>query len=202
MKRRGGKNNREVRCPRAVDREVDRVDRGVTGRPPREATTRSISRYVSDGGVRSRDALQSSMRTDLRGRRGASPLPDRERKLHTSRGCAQIWGRSRTLTMPEPLSHTRAETSPSSAMACVCSGVRGGGARQRAARRARRFGVATRDAKARRALNGEKLIRRAAPETRRCGACVAQTVARTARDAPFVRSSRVSGSRGTCVARW
>ena len=95
---------------------------GVTGRPPREATTRSISRYVSDGGVRSRDASQSSMRTALRGRRGASPLPDRERKLHTPRGCAQIWGRSRTLTMPEPLSHTRAETSPSSAMLKVCEG--------------------------------------------------------------------------------
>ena len=29
-------------------------------------------------------------------------------------------------------------------MVCVCSGVRGGGARQRTARRARRFGVATR----------------------------------------------------------
>ena len=108
----------------------------------------------------------------------------------------------RTLTMPEPLSHTRAETSPSSAMMCVCSGVRGGVARQRMARRARRFGVATREAKARRALNGEKLIRRAAPETRRRGACVAQTAATTACDAPFVLSSRVSGSRGTCVARW
>ena len=90
MKRRKGKKNREVRCPRAVDREVDRVDRGVTGRPPREATTRSISRYVSDGGVRSRDASQSSTRTDLRGRRGASPLPDRERKLHVSGVCPDL----------------------------------------------------------------------------------------------------------------
>lgn len=90
MKRRKGKKNREVRCPRAVDREVDRVDRGVTGRPPREATTRSISRYVSDGGVRSRDASQSSMRTALRGRRGASPLPDRERKLHVSGVCPDL----------------------------------------------------------------------------------------------------------------
>ena len=90
MKRRKGKKNREVRCPRAVDREVDRVDRGVTGRPPREATTRPISRYVSDGGVRSRDASRSSMRTALRGRRGASPLPDRERKLHVSGVCPDL----------------------------------------------------------------------------------------------------------------
>ena len=107
----------------------------------------------------------------------------------------------RTLTMPEPLSHTRAETSPSSAMACVCSGV-GEAGRVSEQRGARDASVWRRAMLARRALNGEKLIRRAAPETRRCGACGAHTVARTAHDAPFVRSSRVSGSRGTCVARW
>ena len=109
MKRRKGENNREVQCPLAVDREVEGVDRDVTGRPPRELTARSISRYVSDGGALARrvavfDAYGSA-------RSEARPLSDRERKLHVS-GCAQIWGRSRTLTMPEPLSHTRAEASP------------------------------------------------------------------------------------------
>ena len=64
---------------------------------------------------------------------------------YTSRGCAQIWGRSRTLTMPEPLSHTRAETSPSSAMLKVCEGRFEGFGQRRAKARGDAGGEEKRD---------------------------------------------------------
>ena len=157
-----------------------------------------ISRSVLDAAARSNTRSVRSSGTDLRAGPRVSTF-DRQRK---TRGvCPDLGTFAHLDHAGAVIAHEGGNFAFVSHGVCLLGGSgRRGASASGAARATLRCGDARCQGASR--FERRKTDQARGPETRRCGACVAQTVARTARDAPFVRSSRVSGSRGTCVARW